>query len=102
MPEPRFEAARILGERVRDLRTRLGLSQETVGDLAGMHWTNIGKIERGLANPSFATLVRLAGVLDVDPADLVRGITSDQLGAGEHVLSAREFVDERRRRAAGR
>ena len=98
MPEPRFEAARILGDRVRKVRTHLGLSQETVGDLADMHWTNIGKIERGQANPSFSTLIRLAGVLNVDPAVLVEGITPDQLGEHEHPLSARDLIEERKRR----
>ncbi len=101
MPEPRFDAARVLGERVREIRTALGLSQETVGDLADMHWTNIGKIERGQANPSFSTLVRLAGVLGVDPGDLVRGIKPDQLGVRSHVVTARELVEERKRRARG-
>jgi len=102
MPEPRFDAAKILGDRVREVRTKLGLSQETVGDLAGMHWTNIGKIERGQANPSFSTLIRLAGVLNVDPADLVRGITPDQLGEHARQLTARDLIEERKRRASGK
>jgi transcriptional regulator with XRE-family HTH domain len=101
MPEPRFDAARVLGDRVRAIRTTLGLSQEDIGDLAGMHWTNIGKIERGQGNPSFSTLVRLAGVLGVDPAELVGGITPDQLPERQHLLTARDLIDERRRRAKG-
>jgi transcriptional regulator with XRE-family HTH domain len=100
MPQPRFDAARVLGERVRTIRTALGLSQEDIGDLAGMHWTNIGKIERGQGNPSFTTLIRLAGVLDVDPAELVAGITTDQLPDREHLLTARDLIEERRRRRA--
>lgn len=101
MPEPRFDAARVLGERVRQIRTDLGLSQETVGDLADMHWTNIGKIERGQANPSFSTLIRLAGVLGVDPGLLVTGIRPEQLGDRGHVVTARELIEERQRRASG-
>lgn len=36
-----------MGERVRSHRQELGLSQEDVADLAEMHVTNLGKIERG-------------------------------------------------------
>ena len=35
------------GERVRRERERLGVSQEKLGELAGLHRTYIGHIERG-------------------------------------------------------
>lgn len=46
------DANSLLGHRVRARRLELGMSQEQVGDLAGIHCTNWGKIERGRANPS--------------------------------------------------
>ncbi|MFF1573771.1 helix-turn-helix domain-containing protein [Leifsonia sp. NPDC058292] len=95
MAEPHSQAASILGERIRTARSSLGLSQESIADLAQMHVTNLGKIERGTANPSLHTIVRIASVLGVDPALLVAGIGGDELPANVRVLSAAEFMRER-------
>jgi len=98
MAESHSRAASILGERIRLARGALGLSQESVADLAQMHVTNFGKIERGVANPSLHTIVRIASVLGVDPASLVEGIGGDQLPVNVRVLTAAEFMRERRSR----
>jgi transcriptional regulator with XRE-family HTH domain len=99
MAEPHSQAAQIFGERIRIARTELGLSQESIADLAQMHVTNLGKIERGAANPSLHTIVRIAGVLGVDPSELVDGIGADDLPPHIQVLTAAEYVRERRSRA---
>src|ERR1700712_1839171 len=99
MADSHSRAAPILGERVRSARAALGLSQESIADLAQMHVTNFGKIERGAANPSLHTIVRIAGVLGVDPSELVDGIGADDLPPHIQVLSAAEYVRERHSRA---
>jgi transcriptional regulator with XRE-family HTH domain len=66
--------AREFGSRVRALRESLGLSQEELADLASMHRTYIGHIERGEVNPSLSKLVDVADALGVDPAELVQGL----------------------------
>lgn len=99
MAEPHSSAARMLGERVRHRRHELGLSQEDMADLAEMHWTNWGKIERGQANPSLTTIVRMAGVLDLDPAVLVGGLGLQDLPEPSHQLTAADLIRERARRA---
>ena len=99
MVEPQSAAAQILGERVRHHRNELGLSQEDMADLAGMHWTNWGKIERGQANPSLTTIVRMAGVLDIDPAVLVSGLGLSQLPKRTHQLTAVDLIRERAKQA---
>lgn len=75
------DANSLLGLRVRARRILLGLSQEEVGLMAGIHWTNLGRIERGQANPSFTTLLRIAGALSIAPSDLLDGIDIDDLPA---------------------
>jgi transcriptional regulator with XRE-family HTH domain len=75
MPVPRSDALQVFGARVRDRRQQLGLSQEALGDVSGLHWTFVGQVERGRRNLSFHNLLRLAQALQVDPADLVRGLT---------------------------
>ena len=102
MPEPHSQAAHIFGSRVRSARIELGLSQENVADLAQLHVTNFGKVERGLCNPSLLTLVRIASALGTDVAALADGIAGHHLPDEYRVVAADEFVRERekhRRRA---
>ncbi|QEO15598.1 helix-turn-helix transcriptional regulator [Agromyces intestinalis] len=102
MPEAQSDAARIFGERLRSARQATGSSQEHVADLAHIHVTNYGKIERGQANPSLTTIVRIAGVLDIDPGDLVTGLKPAHLPHVEHDLTVAEFIRERTKKGAGR
>lgn len=74
MPAPLSLPLRILGERVRASRAALGVSQETLADLCGVHWTFIGQIERGRRNLNLHNLLKIAAGLGVDPAELVRGL----------------------------
>lgn len=99
MKNPVAPAARLLGERIRGARVHLGLSQEAIATLAAMHVTNFGKIERGDANPSLLTIVRIAAVLGTDVATLTQDITTEHLPTGVRVLAARDYLIERERRA---
>lgn len=92
MAEAQSRAASLFGERLKKIRRRRGLSQEEVADLAEMHVTNIGKIERGQSNPSLTTIIRVAGVLDFDPGELVRGITLRDVPPTTHRLSAKDVI----------
>lgn len=74
MAQPQSEATRILGERVRDRRRALDLSQEAMADRMGVHWTFLGQVERGQRNISLHNLLKLAHGLGVDPAELVKGL----------------------------
>ncbi|HEY5222958.1 MAG TPA: helix-turn-helix transcriptional regulator [Microbacteriaceae bacterium] len=100
MPEKRWPGALELGRRIVKQRQLDGLSRETVAALAGVDLSNLGRIERGDVNPSFFTLVRIAGTLGIDVAELVAGIGVEMLPPHTAVLTAREFANERRRRAA--
>jgi transcriptional regulator with XRE-family HTH domain len=101
MPGPTSEAARLVGERIRIERLRLGLSQDEVANLAGMNVSNYGKIERGIGNPVLHTLVRLASVVGVDPAVLVQGIGADDLPALIETYSAADYIREKSQRRQG-
>jgi transcriptional regulator with XRE-family HTH domain len=60
-----------LGERIRELRRRRGLSQEALADAAGLDRTYISSCERGKRNVSLLTLYRIAAALDVEPSALL-------------------------------
>lgn len=62
------------GLKIRELRTIKGLSQEDLADLAGLHRTYVGGIERGERNVAFLNIVKLAKALEVSLSDLMRGL----------------------------
>ncbi|MEY9950710.1 helix-turn-helix domain-containing protein [Leifsonia sp. EB34] len=86
------------GAQVRRARIALGLSQESIAELARMHVTNYGRIERGIANPSLLTMLRIASALDTDIALLTEGLSRADLPAEFTVHTADEFLRERDRR----
>ena len=74
MATPLSDATKTLGERVRAQRHKLGLSQEALADVAGLHWTFVGQVERGQRNLSLHNLLKVAAALEVDPGRLVKDL----------------------------
>ncbi len=73
----------VLGEVVREARARHAISQEELGFRAGLHRNYVGAIERGEINPTFRTLLRLTGGLDVQLSALVARYEQQRLGRPE-------------------
>jgi len=68
MPPPRRSKPRspehaALGDAVRQMRLEAEMSQEELAEAAGTDLTQVGGVERGVRNPSYTTLLRLAGAL---------------------------------------
>ncbi|WP_420878712.1 helix-turn-helix domain-containing protein [Rahnella aceris] len=61
----------ILSHNIRRLRAARGLSQEALADLAGLHRTYIGSVERCERNISLDNIERIADALNVTPASLL-------------------------------
>jgi transcriptional regulator with XRE-family HTH domain len=59
------------GKRVREIREGKDVSQEKLGELAGLHRTYVSTLERGLRNVSLVNIEKLATALGVTMADLV-------------------------------
>ena len=64
---------RSLGEEVRDLRTQKNLSQESLAGLAGIHTNVVGRLERGIYNPTVLILAAIAVKLGVTLEQLFKG-----------------------------
>jgi transcriptional regulator with XRE-family HTH domain len=60
-------------ERLRQLRTQKGLSQEDLGKIVGLHYNHIGRYERGESRPSADKLQTLAETLGVSNDYLMSG-----------------------------
>ena len=57
---------------VRSLRKKRNLSQEKLADLCGLDRTYISLLERGLRQPSIATIFSLATALAITPSELIK------------------------------
>jgi len=59
------ETNKLFGNRLREERVAKGLSQHQLWLESGIVTSQIGKIERGVANPTISTVVALAKALQV-------------------------------------
>lgn len=59
-----------LGKRIKLLRTRLGLTQDALGEKVQINPKYLSNIERGKENPTLDTLLRLAQSLKVEPWEM--------------------------------
>lgn len=59
-----------IGAVLRQRREALGLSQEELADLSGLHRTYIGGIERGERNITVRSLSKIAGALQLKLHDI--------------------------------
>jgi transcriptional regulator with XRE-family HTH domain len=60
-----------LAIQLRERRKEIGISQEALADLAGLHRTYVGSIERCERNVSLDNIEKLAMALSTDIADLL-------------------------------
>jgi transcriptional regulator with XRE-family HTH domain len=63
--------SRIVGNNIKKYRKRLGISQEALAEIAGLHRTYIGGIERGERNITLDSLQGIADALKVAPVELI-------------------------------
>lgn len=78
-------------QRLRELRKQKNLSQTELGKLAELHYTHIGRYERGASRPSGDTLKRLADVLGVTSDYLLEGVATE---AAKARLEDRELLQQ--------
>ena len=60
-----------VGERIRILRQHKHLTQEQLGELAGLNPSYVGQVERGQRTPSVNAIHAIARALGVDPGFLL-------------------------------
>lgn len=87
--------ARAVGARVRELRSALGISQQDLADLAMLHASNLGKLERGEANPNLDTLTRVATALETNVSDLTRYVSADHVSPIDRRVTVSDLIRAR-------
>ena len=65
------QLAKDVGRKIRELRTKRALTQETLADRTGLTAKFISEVECGKTNPSLKTMERIAGVLKVGLVELL-------------------------------
>ena len=68
---PRSPSHRALGEALEELREEADLTHEALAERLEMSFQRISELERGVANPTFITLMRVADGLEVELSELV-------------------------------
>lgn len=68
------EIAKLVGQRIRNYRIQLGLSQEKVAELSGCHPTYIGQVERGEKNATLESISKISSALDISLSKLFEKI----------------------------
>lgn len=65
-------ARQIFANNLRNARLKKNLSQEALADLAGLHRTYVGSVERGERNISIDNMETLAAALECKIVDLLK------------------------------
>jgi transcriptional regulator with XRE-family HTH domain len=84
-------------ERIKQERTRKGLSQSELALSVGVHYTQIGRYENKGATPAADVLARLANTLEVSSDFLMNGTSQEFAGgmlADKELLNQFRFIEQ--------
>lgn len=86
------DVCRVVGERLREMRTDLGLTLSQLAEAASISVAMLSKMERGRTSPSLATLTSLARAANVPITAFFRGLDEEhdavivRAGAGLDII----------------
>lgn len=73
------KAGELFGDRMRELRTKRGLTQQAVAERSEIPQTHVSDIELGFKLPNLLTVIRLAVALDCQVSDLTSALDKTNL-----------------------
>jgi len=77
MPKPHITLQKSLGRVIRNARAGLGISQESLAELVGLHRTYVGSVERGERNVSLRNLLAISVALGRQLSELIESAEED-------------------------
>lgn len=85
-----------IGEKIRNIREDMDLSQSEISKLIPMNQSNYSKIERNLQEPSMEQLRRICQILKIDPRYLLDLGEFELISQKDMRLlkSAKEFIEK--------
>ena len=84
--------AHTIGERIRIYRLKRGFSQEQLAELAGVHPTYIGQLERGEKNATMETIEKVSLALEIPLSELFQLLGGRQEDAPNYAYLCYEFL----------
>lgn len=83
-----------IGEKIRNAREDLDISQREMSKLIPMNQSNYSKIERNIQEPSMVQLRRICQILKIDPRYLLDLSEFEYISSSDLVLlkNAKEFL----------
>lgn len=70
----------VIGQRIRSYRERKRITQARLSEIAGLHPTYIGQIERGEKNPTVDTVWKITKALGITMSELFTNIDITEKG----------------------
>lgn len=89
--------AKTVGQRLRNYRTQLGLSQEKLAEFSGCHPTYIGQLERGEKNATVESIDRIATALNISLSKLFENLGGADTSERNIPLECYEFLQTKSR-----
>jgi len=87
------DIAKAVGQRIRNYRTKKGLSQEKLAELSGCHPTYIGQLERGEKNATLESIERITAALGITLSKLFEKLDGQEdSGEKDIPLACYEFL----------
>ena len=86
------DLAEKIGQRIRNYRTQLGLSQEKLAELSGCHPTYIGQLERGEKTATLESIDKVAVSLKVSLSKLFENLGGADTDERDIPLKGYEFL----------
>ena len=68
------EILKTIGRKIQETRLAVGMTQECLAELVGVHWQSVSGIERGRSPWSIVTFTRIAQHLGVSADTLLSGV----------------------------
>jgi len=66
-----MKITQIFGNRIKELRSVKGITQEDLAELSGLSRQYIGDVERGARNISLINIEKIAGAFDISLSELL-------------------------------
>ncbi len=84
--------AKVVGQRIRNYRTKKKFSQEKLAELCGCHPTYIGQLERGEKNATLESIEKIATALDISLSKLFEKLGGQEDDVRDIPLACYEFI----------
>ncbi len=86
------EITKLVGQRIRNYRNQLGLSQEKLAEMSGCHHTYIGQLERGEKNATIESIAKISAALKISLSELFEKIGENSSAERNIPLECYEFL----------